>query len=718
MTSPTVNPDLRPNETFNRREVIAGLGAATVALATASHAATGQGTSTATGDGPSKLREVREIENVWIPMSDGTRIAARIWLPVDAEKRKVPAIFEYIPYRKRDGTRLNDDPRHSYWAARGYACVRPDIRGSGDSEGIQIDEYVKQEQDDGVEIVAWLAKQPWCTGKVGMVGISWGGFSALQVAARHPPGLKAIITHCSTDDRYEDDAHYIGGMACQDMFIWGSMFFTIQAQPPDPAIVGERWRGMWLERLNRMECRVVDWLRHQHRDAFWKHGSINQNFGDIRCPVYAISGWVDPYSRAIPRLLAGLKVARKVLIGPWYHAYPNEGLPGPTVDYLEEALRWWDYWLKGVDTGIMREPMYRVWMQQQATCYGMTNAPGRWVAEDSWPSPRIEPRRLFLRSDGLGSERTMDVALSLAPSSTVGVGGGHWCAFDMDTELPKEQRIDDARSLTFDSGPLPAPLEILGAPVATLELAVDRPVAMVAVRLTEVAPDTTSRRVTYGVLNLTHHESHEHPEPLVPGKRYRIKVQMRDIAHSFGAGNRIRVAVSTSYWPMVWTAPEAVKLTLFAGSSEIELPVRAPRAQDAELRPLPAPPEPKPGQFKVLEQAPAPSKSFETDMITGRVTMRSRTPQSRILLTAIGTERGGDAEVIMEVLDSDPGTARLVTTRSESFARGDWQAKVESYLEIATTRADYHLTARVVATDKDGIVMRREWQETIARQLS
>jgi len=198
------------------------------------------------------LRKVREIENVFIPLKDGTKLAARIWLPVDAEKNPVPAILEYLPYRKRDGTAARDALTHPWFAARGYAGVRVDIRGTGESDGVLMDEYLKLEQDDCLEVLAWLARQPWCSGKCGMIGISWGGFNGLQVAARRPPSLKAVISLCSTDDRYADDVHYMGGALLVDNFAWASMMFSLQTYPPDPLLVGDRWRKMWLERLEKL----------------------------------------------------------------------------------------------------------------------------------------------------------------------------------------------------------------------------------------------------------------------------------------------------------------------------------------------------------------------------------------------------------------------------------------------------------------------------------
>ncbi|MGM0670006.1 MAG: CocE/NonD family hydrolase, partial [Gemmatimonadota bacterium] len=188
---------------------------------------------------------VRHIENTFIPVVDGIRLAARIWLPEDAEARPVPAILEYIPYRKRDRKRQRDQEIHHYFAGHGYAGVRVDIRGSGESDGVLTDEYTRQELDDGVAVIRWLAEQPWCDGNVGMMGISWGGFNALQIAALRPPALKAIITVCSTDDRYADDVHYMGGCLLGDNLSWASTMFSRNTLPPDPEIVGDGWREMW-----------------------------------------------------------------------------------------------------------------------------------------------------------------------------------------------------------------------------------------------------------------------------------------------------------------------------------------------------------------------------------------------------------------------------------------------------------------------------------------
>ena len=457
-------------------------------------------------------------------MTDGCRLAARIWLPADAEVMPVPAILEYIPYRKRDFMRGRDEAMHRYFASHGYAAIRVDLRGSGDSEGLLQDEYLQQELDDGIAVIAWIASQPWCDGGVGMMGLSWGGFNALQVAALRPPALKAIITVCSTDDRYADDVHYMGGCLLNANLTWGSVMFHISAYPPDPETVGDRWREMWRNRLEHMSLFTEHWLQHQRRDNYWKHGSVCEDFRRITCPVYAVGGWADAYSNAIPRLLAGLEAPRKGLIGPWAHVYPHDGVPGPAVGFLQEALRWWDQWLKGTDTGVMDEPVYRAWIQDSVppqTYY--SERPGRWIAEDSWPSPRILTARYTLNPGRLDEVADPSIGLAIAAEQTTGLSAGDWCPYGIRGDQPGEQRPDDDASTAFDSDPLATRLEILGAPVLTLELSADRPCALLAARLNEVDPDGASTRVSYGLLNLTHRSA----------RRY-----VRRRSHNSGYGRR------------------------------------------------------------------------------------------------------------------------------------------------------------------------------------
>jgi putative CocE/NonD family hydrolase len=661
---------------------------------------------------------VIEHEHVPVPMPDGTKLSARIWMPADAERNAVPAVLEYIPYRKRDFTAVRDSLMHPYFAARGYASIRLDARGAGDSEGVMVDEYTQTELEDGRDAIQWFAKQVWCTGKVGMLGGSWGGFNSLQVAALRPPALKAIITVVSTDDRYANDMHYMGGALLNDMMSWGQQFFTQLGRPPDPAIHPETWRDMWRQRLAAMEPVIGRWLRHQRRDAFWKHGSICQDYGAIECAVYAIGGWADGYSDAVFRMLKGLEAPCKGLVGPWGHGRPHFAVPGPQIGYLQEALRWWDHWLKGIDTGIMREPQLRVWMQEsQPPATRRPVWPGRWVAEPSWPSPRIGETRLALDAEGLVERDSTGGTRTIRSPHWVGIGGGEWCPYGLGgvgDDLPLDQRLDDAGSLVFDGAPLATALEILGAPIVELELAADHPSGQVAVRLSDVAPDGQVARVTYGVLNLTHRRSHEHPEPLVPGQRERVRVQMCEIAHAFPAGHRLRLSISTCYWPIVWPAPDATTLTIALGSSALLLPVRTPQADDATLRPFEPPDMAKATPTTVLRAATI-ERRVATDYASGETVYEILRDDGAVRIEATGTVIETRKDLVYRVHEHDP-----LRTRSEGFVsytmnRGDWRPEIRSRGVLTADRTHFRLRTELDVFDGETRFFSRSWDERIER---
>jgi uncharacterized protein len=662
-------------------------------------------------------RAIHQLDPVWIPLKDGTRLAARVWLPVDAAQSPVPAILEYLPYRRRDGTAERDALTHPYVAGHGYACVRVDIRGSGDSDGVLTDEYLPLEQADALEVIAWLADQPWCTGAVGMMGHSWGGFNALQVAAHRPPALRAIITSCSTDDRYADDIHAMGGCLLLDNLRWASTMFAHNSRPPDPAVVGARWRDMWLERLRGSGLWIDTWLRHQRRDEFWRQGSVCEDYGAIQCAVLAVGGWLDAYTNAVPRLLQGLASPRRGLIGQWAHRYPHMALPGPAIGFLQVALAWWDAWLKGRASGAASEPLLRAWMQDSVPpAAHYATLPGRWVAERAWPSPRITPRRYVLHRARLAPEAGPEMPLMLRSPQTVGVYAGRWCPYQLGPDLPLDQRLEDGGALTFDTEPLSERLEILGAPVAELELAADRPLALVAARLSDVAPDGAARRVSYGLLNLTHRESHEHPTALEPGRRYRVRLQLNDVGQAFPPGHRIRLALSTAYWPIAWPSPEPVTLTVYAGASTLTLPVRPPDPADAALPPLP-PAETAPSLPVTAFEPARAERVVHHDATTGTVTLDwtqdsggHRYDDLDLTVHAIAADR-------FTIRPDDPLSARAEVGWSVRLVRGDWRGETRTRTVLTATRTTFELTATLDAFDADTLVHHQDWTRSIPRDL-
>ncbi|MEZ5121127.1 MAG: CocE/NonD family hydrolase [Solirubrobacterales bacterium] len=544
---------------------------------------------------------VRVVDPAWIPLSDGTRLCARIWRPEDAQQRPVPAILEYLPYRKDDVTAAADALVHPYFAARGYAAVRVDIRGSGDSDGVLSDEYSRQEGDDALEVIAWLARQPWCTGAVGMMGISWSGFNSLQVAARRPPALRAIITTCSSDDRYDNDVHYYGGLPLGYYLMpWSSVMLAFNARPPDPAIVGKRWREMWLERLHNNPHLIEAWLAHQHRDEYWRGGSICEDYGAIECAVLAVGGWADAYVDAILRMLERLRCPRRAIVGPWGHQFPMEGAPGPAIGFLQEAVRWWDHWLKDEPTGVTDEPLLRAWMQEPARAgRDDHDRPGRWVAEEAWPRPEAPAQEVRLALDPSGS-RGGEVHAGGAASGSIVHSSASAAASPprSASDRPRPQpagRGPDRPARRADRSPLepadhrPGGRRVVrvrqprrpasrparrGRALADVRLGAagragraarpagrgaprdaDRPAAFVMARLCDVAPDGAATVITRGAMNLCHRDGRDAPRAVIPSETMRVAFTLKAVGYALAPGHRVRLALSTSYWPWLWPSP-------------------------------------------------------------------------------------------------------------------------------------------------------------------
>ena len=661
---------------------------------------------------------VTVTEHLWVPLSDGTRLAARLWLP---DGPPAPAILEYIPYRKRDGTRGRDEPMHGYFAAQGYAVIRVDMRGSGESDGLLDDEYIKLEQDDALEVIDWLSRQPWCDGRVGMMGKSWGGFNCLQVAARRPPALQAIISVCSTEDRFGGDIHYMGGSLLNDNLWWGSIMLAYQARPADPALVGEGWRAQWIERLRHMPFWPALWLAHQRRDEYWAHGSVCEDWAAIQCPVFVVGGWADSYTSAVPQLLEHLTGPRLGIIGPWAHIYPQDGVPGPAIGFLQEATRWWDHWLRGRDTGIMKEPMLRAYVEDALTPISTTKttAPGRWRAEPSWPSPSIDTR--WFHPKGRAAEAEPGPAglrQSIRSPLWTGIASGEWMGTGVPGDMPGDQRIDDANSLTFDTEVLTDAVECLGQPLAELLLSADAPLAQIAVRVCDVAPDGASQRVSYGVVNLAHRNGSAQPKPLTPGEQVRVVVPLKVFGHRFAPGHRIRFALSTAYWPILWPAPNAATITLDLGGSRFGLPVRQVRKTEPGV---------------VLEPpahgASAPITQLSESRLARYITLDSLTGEATYVtvgeggLFGEGVQRFDEIDMLVNhgltrrltVSADDPLSARSVITQSYEMGRDGWRIRIETEAEMTGTAETFRLTGAVRAFENGILVVERAWDEVFDR---
>jgi len=670
--------------------------------------------------------DVIEYADMGIVMSDGCRLSARVWMPADAAQQPVPMILEHLPYRKRDGTIVRDELTHPWFAGHGYACVRTDMRGNGESEGLMADEYTPQELQDAVEVIEWAAKQPWCNGNVGMMGISWGGFNALQAAALAPEALKAVITLCSTVDRYADDIHYKGGCLLGENFGWSTNMLSYSSRAPDKALVGDQWRDRWLHRLDNIEVGLSTWLRHQHRDAYWEHGSVCEDYASINAAVLSIGGWHDGYRNTISHLVENLSSPVKGIVGPWIHKYPHFAGPKPAMGFLQEAKRWWDRYLKNEATGVENDPDYRAYLMDSVKPERwLPHRPGRWIAEPQWPSRNIATVQYLLSADKAllslkGDDTDKRVAqtmkafkaskLTISSLQRCGISAGEYFPFAFGDELPAEQTPDDERSLCFDGKITKQNTDIVGAPRVKLQLSGDKPNGHITVRLLDLRPDGTSALITYGLLNLTHRNSHQTPQAVVIDEPFEVTLTLDHIAYRLPAGHRLRIAVSTANWPTVWPSPEIMTLTVYAGT--LSLPVR-PCAEASEYE-FEAP-EAAPAWHKHLLRKDDYSRTTETDNDTGLVTTAIFCDFGENKDADHGLISGGWMKECWTIHPDDPLSAKVTSHWQQTGGREGSMWRTEVATVMWSDLTTFYFTAKLTAYENELEVFSRVYTDEVGR---
>jgi len=374
-------------------------------------------------------------------------------------------------------------------------------------------------------------------------------------------------------DRFADDIHYKGGIQLSENIGWAATVMSWFSMPPDAVIVGADWRKIWLERLEAMPFLARDWMEHKTRDAYWKHGSVCEDFGAIKAPVLAMGGMLDGYRNAMAALVENLDAPVFGVAGPWTHKYPHISTVEPRIDFLNLAVRWWDRWLKGVENGADNDPAYRAYVMDNVPPEtSVTERPGRWVSEAAWPSENVTAQVLAFGEGSLGRAGAFETVL--ASDLACGQQCGEFFPFGFGAgELPDEQSPDDALSAVFDSAPVGEDWDILGAPKVALRLSCDAARGQVVVRLCDVAPDGTSALISLGMLNLRHRDGFGAAVDLTPGEVFDVSVELDQAAYRLPKGHRLRVSVSTSYWPFCWPEGRAFALTLLGGS--LSCPVRA-----------------------------------------------------------------------------------------------------------------------------------------------
>ena len=664
--------------------------------------------------GHDSLLPILRERNIRIPMPDGVTLAADLFRPMTSGR--YPVVVEYLPYRKND-TAWQGYFGHRYLAARGYVAVRIDVRGTGDSEGTALDEYCPREQLDGVAAIAWLAEQSWSSGAVGMFGTSYGGFNSLQVAMHRPPALKAICPMYFTDNRYTDDCHYKGGQLqmLYDVGTYGLSMVGRNMLPPRPDLVGEQWSDIWEEHL-RNEPWLLRWLAHPTLDEQWRQGSLCENYAAIECATYLIGGWRDGYTNCNLRTFANLQCPKKLMIGPWLHVQPHVGRPGPRIDHWREMARFYDYWLKGIDDGIMDEPPIAIYVQEYDR--PEANRPltsGFWRSETAFPPERGHDETLFLVEGRLQSDdpKAEAAVTELAYHPAVGTSFGMFSA-GSPLVLPADQRGEEAYSTVFTGQALSEPLEILGRPRLHLQIDSDAEVITFTARLCDVAPDGSSALVTKGILNATHRESDSDPTPLVPGARYELTMELDATSWRFAPGHRVRLSISNADFPNAWPSPMLATSRLHLGGerpSRFVLPVVPDPTE-----PLPAPAF-APSPFAVEDEPAEEPRPWRVtrDLMRGRTELTiagngvsqpdpGYTLETRSLATASVDER-------------KPAHAWM---RGHQIDRYRWPGQtieLQSRGQITSTETAFNVTLHVSITVDDLPHFERRWVASFPRRL-
>ncbi|WP_100639816.1 CocE/NonD family hydrolase [Marinobacter salexigens] len=658
----------------------------------------------------SKIRErtdlpysVKVTEHTPIPLSDGTVLSAKLWLPEGLAKAR-GVVLEYLPYRKDEFTALRDEIRHGYFAGCGYAAIRVDIRGTGDSSGIIQDEYPVQEQEDCLEVFDWIAAQEWSAGNVAMIGKSWGGFNGLQMAVRNHPALKTIISLCSTDDRYADDVHYRGGtLMGSDMLWWASTMFAYNARPPFPRFVGDQWRDMWLERMEKTPPFVETWLEHQQRDVYWEQGSVCEDYSAIRIPVLTMSGWADGYTDAVFRLMDNLDVPKRAIIGPWAHEFPDLAIPGPQIGYLQECISWFDRWLATDATSEPHEDSFIVYLQDSVapqTSYDYRE--GQWV-------------------DLLATDiSSVDVMESLSGQQTLinrqhhGMYSGVFCPFGQEGDLPDDQTIDNALAATWTLPVADEPLNLLGNPRVNLWLKSDQPTGNVHARLTDVSPTGEKTYITAGQFNLTHRHSHASPEALPVDEWFDVSFRLDAIGYQLPAGHRLEISLSPTYWPQIWPSVSLARLEVDLDRSQILVP----QCAEPVLTELP---------FTQAETAKPLEKTILREGSRTRQVIKSLTTHEWVLddfsdeglrmLDHNGITYGTKNHNIWRIQENDPLSAVTESNWEVDLSDADISIHVETQSRLSCDADNFYLVNSMQAYEEGKEVFRNTWEKTIPRRF-
>ncbi len=656
-----------------------------------------------------------ELKEVWIPMPDGIQLAADLYMPkTSGPNEKFPVLLEYIPYRKDEQRKLRY-PVFSYFVKRGYIVARVDIRGTGRSEGKLVEyEYTEQEKDDGEVVIDWLSRQNFSTGAVGMFGISWGGFNSIHLAMRKPPALKAILAMMATDDIYEDDVHFIDGMMHVDAYEIGRDLKNVIPGAPGYAIDEEYFKNKF-----DTEPWLLKYKRQQRDGEFWDKGSLNADYSALQIPIFMISGWYDGYRDSTPKILEHCNAASKAIVGPWNHTFPHMAEPPPSIEWREEAVRWFDHWLKGIENGIMEEPKMAVFIRDGHGPGVPEEIKGQWQWVDQWPPKDRIHKTYYLQKDSkldtLTRGKDVEVLDYKASSGIAASGSVMWWG-DWSPDLKES----DSNSLVYETEPLTEDIQILGFPKLHLRGSVTAPQSHFISRLSDVSPDNEVTLVTGAGINGSHRNSSSNPKHMTPGKIYPLDIEMHFTSWTFKKGHRIRVSLSNGQWPMIWPNPSPLQFTLELGGEDptnLQLPIWKNQYSSVPTFKNPSKdPQLEGYQTKQLGTVSGFAEISDTkyDPQTGNTRVIASNKGETIYPWA---KWAAKEQIVHQVNDAKPAFASIKSDYEIEVKTNEGSLTWLGTLDFNSDEHNFYYSYSRKLSEGDSLIRHKVWQDTIPRDF-
>ncbi len=645
------------------------------------------------------------LEHDFLTMKDGTRLAVDYYLPKSKVKdEKFPIVLEVLPYRKDDSFASRDYPVYSYFAQRGILGVRVDIRGTGASEGQLGDrEYSDQELADILEIIDQLAAKPYSNGNIGMMGKSWSAINGMATAMKRPEHLKALIFMHSSIDLYRIDVHGWDGALHLDMFSVEMDIENMMPRAPEYKIDKDYYK-------DRFDTKpwIFTYLEHQRDGDFWqKDRSLISDYSALNIPVYAVGGLLDGYRDSVPDMLENTAVPMKAEMNTHNHAFPHNGAPGPTYEWRQTAVRWWQHWLNGKDNLIMQEPLNTVFMRDYVPADNkLAMTPGQfWGVKrvpdtTPWTFYLGEKKTLLDKPEGKGIVKFKQMP-GIADETL------NWWG-----EVTGDMKDLDARSLVFDSPKMTETKYILGYPKVNLKTAADQPLLDWIIRLEDVAPDGTASLITGGLFHSADYISRFDPKDFPINKFIDIEIPLHYTTWTFKPGHRVRVSVSLYEFPLVWPTPYLSTIQIAMGdTTKLTLPEASLNSAVIQTMQPVEEIKSRPGVNWIHEQELTPFKV--THYPSHKIDIAEAEESS--LWEVDGRQYMRKNSMTYIISTEDPANASFKSEGNYEIKIGDRVILAKSIMQVTSDKKNFEVKVRRELYENNVLIKTRDWKEIIPR---